>query len=280
MGPVYFIPRATRQVKLAEARALGLAYALEDKLTPAGVAHGPDGQAGVVVADPDRVPPHKIGYYQAEQAWRKIPGGSTAAGDALWVGIYTADPPTPADLVRLRPLVGHGVTLADGRRYTVPVARSIDEAADELVYHNRLPQAITIDDEGEWQPAGVLAQYTRLWEIACAWWDARLGAQETDAGWTFHFAQANDCALEALAANYRLGKAELALCGLLTEEAVVAVLDALIDWPTVISWLKKKFPPVSAGSATEPGSPAAAAGTGRRSRTFGRSAEASAKRRR
>jgi hypothetical protein len=280
MGPVYFIPQAARSIKLADVRALGLAYAFDDRVTPAGVSQGPDGHAGVVVADPDRVPPHKIGYFASEQTWRTAPGVATAKGDPVWVGIFTADPPTPADLVRKETLDGHAVTLADGQRYLVPVARSIDDAQDQLVYHCRLPRAITLDDDGAWQPAGILARHERLWEIAAAWWDARLGASDTSQGITFDFAGANDCALAALATNYRLGKAEIGLCGLLTETSVVAILDALVDWPTVEAWLKKKFPSASAGSATEPGAPAEPAGTAPRSPTSGRSRGASATRRR
>ena len=56
------------------------------------------------------------------------------------------------------------------------------------------------------------------------------------------FADVNDAALLALATNYRVGKAEVVLLGLFDDRATVEILKALIDWPTISAWLKKKGP--------------------------------------
>jgi hypothetical protein len=273
MGPLYYLPGLTRSVKLAELRACGLGYALEDRATPAGVETGPDGQAGVVVGDPTRVPDHKIGYYAAEQRWRKVPGARTDKGPC-WVGIYPAAPPSPEDLQRLDLLSGHAVKLGDGARWRVPIARAIDAGAEHLTYANLLPRAVGVDEDGQWQAEGIVDRYAPLWEIATAWWEARVGAEETDGGVTFDFAGVNDCALAALAANYRLGKAEVALLGLLDARSVTTILDALIDWPTFEVWFKKKVAQQSAGSNSAAGPADSPPVTSPASPTSARSAKA------
>lgn len=261
MGPLYYIPGESKAIaKPAELARLGLGYALEDRAMGCAVTEGPGGSGeGVVVADPTRVADHRIGYYEREQRWRKAPG-LVHRGAPIWVGVFTSAPPTPEDLVRLKPLPGHWVTLGDGQRYVAPVARAVDESADSLLAINHLPQGVSVDDDGQWQASGTLPAYERLWRIALAWWDARIAGAEEQAHGTveFSFAGGMDAALECLSVNYRISKAEVALLGLFTQTAAREILDAAIDWPTLERWLKKKVEAVSrstaAGSSTGGGS--------------------------
>jgi hypothetical protein len=49
--------------------------------------------------------------------------------------------------------------------------------------------------------------------------------------------------VHALAANYRIADAEVALLGLLTEPHAIEILQLLTDWPSVIEGAKKKDRP-------------------------------------
>ena len=278
MGPLYYLPGQRRSLKLADLHQLGLGYALEDRALGVDVANGPSGQAGAVFADPTRIPDHKIGYYVAEQTWRKVPRIQTSAGP-VWVGIYRQHPPQPKDLERLEMLPGYKVQLADGQKYVLPIARGVADG-DDLQFDCRLPHAITIDDEGEWVSSGLLPRYARLWEIATAYWDCKFGAEATEDGKvSFSFAGANDAALTALAANYRVGKAEVALLGLFSQASIVGILDTLIDWHTVEEWCKKKLtstPDPGGGSRIAAGTPGAPAAIDRPAPTSGQSVADSA----
>jgi hypothetical protein len=49
-----------------------------------------------------------------------------------------------------------------------------------------------------------------------------------------------DGAVTALAANYRLGRLEAAMLGILNDVKMNEILRALVDWPTVLALHKKK----------------------------------------
>lgn len=260
-GLLYYLPERDRAIKLEELRTAGLGYAFERAPTCCGVQGGPDGSPGVVVADPQSVPESQIGHYPDRQTWRKMPASPN------WVAYYTADRPASADLQRDQVLPGHWIRLADGQEWLAPIARGAGEEDDRLVWYQNLPEATSIDGEGNWTRTGVLPRYERLWEIATRWWDARSGAtisddaQQQNIRATFDFDGLNDAALAALAANYRVGKAEVALLGLFDDHCTAQILDALIDWPTIETWLKKKLPSMLATSSTDAGPPAAHAVT-------------------
>ncbi len=263
-GFLYFLPGQNRGIKIADLQAAGLGYAFERRMSPREVlGGGPDGNPGVVVADPESVP--DIGYYADRQTWRKIPGSRN------WLGYLTHNRPTPADLQRDQVLDGHWITLADGNEWLVPIARgSVEETFEtpggakdtRLAWCRNLPEATSIDDdEGHWIRDGVLARYRPLWDTATRWWDARSGAKIPDAEEgkptrvTFDFDGTNDGALLALQANYRVSKIEAAALGLFDDQCVVEILDALIDWPTIEAWLKKKARSIADSSSTDDGPP-------------------------
>jgi hypothetical protein len=258
-GLLYYLPGKTRGVKVDELRAAGLAHAFDagrETCTAVEVRGGPDKATGVVVADHRRVPPAQIGYYADKQTWRRIPK-STA-----WVGFYAAERPTPSDLARDALLsTGYLVKLCDGQEWSIPVARGVlDGAGEGPLVCSMLPESTTIDDDGQWQAGGVLPQYAELWRIAERWWDcivqsaAKAEDVEGDSPQVvFEFEELNDAALVALAANYHVDRAEVALLGLFDDRCTPAVLNALVDWPTVQAWIKKN----GAGGAVADGSPTA-----------------------
>jgi hypothetical protein len=269
-GLLYYLPTEDAahpgHVKIARVRKLGLGYAL-DRCTASGCQKGPDGDSGVIVADSRRVA--KIGHYPDRQTWRRIPGLEA------WVGYYTDDRPTPEDLQRDEMLDGHLVKLADRQAYVAPIARGWSDDEENPGWFHAVPQLQTVDENGDWVAGDVVPRYQRLWQIATRWWDVKTGAladaSEDDADTdeaaevSFSFATLNDDAVEALATNYHLGKAEVGLLGLFDTHAAASILDASIDWPTWVAQMKKKLtdqapeslstdagPPVEAGATGQP----------------------------
>lgn len=247
-GLLYYLPNEPRGIRIERIHELGLGYAFEDRRTPCGCQHGPDGGSGVVIADERCVPSHLVGYFPERQQWLKIPGM------VAYVGFYPADRPKPADLARTQQLRGHLVKLRDGQEYEIPVARALSEDNGELLHYCRLPAGTSIDEQGNWIRGALAPAEARLWEIAERFYlafstqfrtpaDEEEQPAEAPTTITLDFAGENDAALAALAHNYRVGKAEVALLGLFDNQAIGGILQALIDWPTFIEFLKKKLAP-------------------------------------
>lgn len=249
-GLLYFLPDRTRDVMLPALAAAGIGHAFERTPTVRGVQCGPGNAAGLVLADSRHV--EEIGYFPQRQTWRSVP--KTEA----WVGMFSAQQPGPGDLRRERQLDGHLVTLLDGAQWLVPVARGHAEEDGDLRWYHTLPRRATLDDEGRWTAGAVLPRYAPLLEAATRWEEAQAAGNVRDqeggrAALMFDFAGTIEAAAEVLAANYLVGPAEIDLLGLLTEEIAVEVLNALIDIPTRLEWIKKKLAAARAGGNTGDG---------------------------
>ena len=172
-----------------------------------------------------------------------------------FVGFYSDSTPTPEELLRKDALGGHAVRLGDGNDWIIPVARGAAEESGELRYFAKVPRRLDMDENGAWISGGIAPRFAELWGVACKFWDAFTGAgvEKTADGVAvrMEFNDLVDGAVMALATNYRLRATEAALLGLLDEENCGAILRAVIDWPTVESFLQKKTqqaePPEVAG---------------------------------
>ncbi len=235
-GFIYYIPDLTTGVKVPDLRKAGLGYAFEPwdgaRCVAAGVQCGPGegsggasggggdsgGGKGVVAADPRYTDPSLLGYYPDQQQWVKVPGTQA------YVGWRQGQKSTPADLARPTQLNGHEVRLGDGHRWRVPVARALIEQDGDMRYSVALPTSTGLDEQGNWAPGQVVERYKPLWELACQWWDGITGAVgdqgDSDVAASFNFDGINDAALRALAANYRIGKAEVAALGVFDSRCV------------------------------------------------------------
>jgi hypothetical protein len=260
-GFLYYIPDGTREkVTLAALREAGLGYAFERNPTPAMVSRGPDGRAGCVLADPQRVPAGEIGYYPDRQTWRQAAG--------YWVGMLSSSPPGPKDLARVKMLADRAwpVQLADDREWLIPVARAIhEEESGRLIHYPSLPHCVGVNEDGRWAVRGVKPAFRKLWDVAVRYWDSRWGAQTVSAGTdesgearaedpadengdgarlsvAFDFVGLFDAALLALATNYRVGPHEVDLLGLFDTDSARRIMDAVVDWPFLEEWFKKKAP--------------------------------------
>ena len=274
-GLLYFLPKATREIKAADAAAAGIGYAIDDRLTPSQCQNnGPGGcGGGVVLADCRRVESHLVRFLPEKQIWRKIPGTDA------WVGRRRDGPTGPQDLQRADSLGGHFVKLLDGNDWLVPVARGWNECDGELRWFYNVPRALELDEDGKWQQGGVLPRFAEIWDLALRWEESRrtaaIAAGDDDTGdgtgdkiVTFDFQDTIAAAVTALAVNYAIGPAEAALLGLLSEELANEVLDALIDLPTRTAWFSadahedEQKKTAAAGGSTSAGSAAATRATG------------------
>lgn len=251
-GLIYYIP-GRPAANLADLPAAGLAHAFEDQCSSCELlGNGPDGGRGVLLADLTRV--KTITYSPQRQEWLKIPGNPAGA----WVGRERDEPVRPDDLVRLSTLAGHWVRLADEQDWLAPIARGLAERDDAPESHY-LPRRLTLNAEGQWSTGELLDRYAPLWAIAVSFWDTIMAAGKEPEGAPvsgheseaplppFDFARRATAAATVLAANYRLGAAEISLLGLFSADLAERVLLAAVDWPTLEKWLKKKAPAAAAG---------------------------------
>jgi hypothetical protein len=247
-GFLYYLPSRSQGLKPAEARAAGLDYAIDDRLTAVDVVRGPDGGRGVLIANPNCISAAECANRPDQQTWAKGP---------IWIGMAAASRPGPASLARTRQLGGHVVRLLDGADWIVPIARGwVEEDGDAHWYHALPRRSVFIPPEdgepGTWQPGGVVEAFAPLWELANRWLQAEAeaaaaeshsaegGAGSASVKASFDFSGAHEAAVEALAVNYRIGPTEASLLGLLSADVCREVLDALVDRPTLVAWLQKK----------------------------------------
>ncbi len=271
-GLLYFVAGDGREAaKTQRIEELGLKYAFGDRPpTPCPVSKGPCGGPGVVMAIDADLDGHALGYYPDKQTWLQIFTPS-AALPAQWVGCYTDSPPTPEQLQRKQLLPGHLVTLGDGHRWEIPIARTWLEEDGQAAWLVFLPRRMTLDEEGQFTPGNVLPQYGKLWDASAGYFDrltAAIRAQqkreegkgkreegkkagEEEEGVSFLVDE--DTCVDVLAANYRVGRAEVVLLGLLTWNGPHArnILEAAIDLP---GWRQIQKKLESAGSGTGSGS--------------------------
>lgn len=245
-GFLYYIAGADG-VTAEKAKELGLGYAVGDwKVTICRVhERGPDGGAGVIIADHRRVEEALVGNYPDRgQQWRRIGQGP------VWVGWYEQHRPGPSDVIRTGDgLGGRPVELADGRAWLIPVARNWDD--DHWVLN--LPATLDLNENGHWSCTEIATEYRDLHRRLLRWWDAQqraLFAAADEAGEEtvrteipeeeFSFEEAVELAADLLAVNYVVTRWEIACLGLLDSRRVSEVLGVATDFGFFLESLKKK----------------------------------------
>jgi len=194
-----------------------------DNLGCCGVNTGPDGIGGVVIARSGVGA--SIGYYPEKQTWAQSLCGK------YWVGAENANRPGPKDLEREDSIGGHPVILGDGGEWLVPIARAFPEGT-------RLPQSLIFGPEGK-VLARVGEKYARLWADAERVWrdfwndSVPRGEEPKEKHVYLNYSEQMEIALQALGLNYRLGKDEANLLGILGTDNLISILGALIDMPAI-----------------------------------------------
>jgi hypothetical protein len=240
----YFLPdRRTANLNDLVQCGLGYVFQPESAATAAIAAtvrpvyNGPGGQNGVIVSTSDQW----IGYYQGQQEWRQEPGKSH------WVGLWTADRPTPDSLARQNQVSGTTLLLDDGQSWLIPKARHFEEFDGEIGFGINLPTRLTRDELGNWVRGEIKQRYRRLWDLATELVGAVAGDQTT-------FASIDELAVEAFTCNYRVSATELDLLGIYdvaVRDRVIRIVIDLDGWAEIVK--KKRTRQDSGNSNSGPG---------------------------
>jgi len=187
------------------------------------VVNGPSGPGKVVwfhpKANAELDPDCKLGYFPHQQTWREGPG--------YWVGVYNGKIPTPEDLGKTQQIGGYFITLDDGHKWLVPVARYLDGSSD-------FPKRIGWGKDGEYVEEP-LPRFQSLCETAESLFQQYLHEGDTPISQEMYTAAA-----EALQVNYAVDKVGFGLIGVLTTSNVSLVLSSLFDFPRVYEWNESK----------------------------------------
>lgn len=239
----YFIPNR-QALTPPDAAKLGLAYAFERGIDCAQTERGPEGLKGIVCAQQDSYDDGQLGYHEKQQVWREVPA-APGAESRVFVGYYRDALPGPQDLARKKQLDGWPLELGDDLTWSLPMARSYSERDQggelDLIWYVNLPQRLELAADGRWCATEILARYAPLWHLHEAWLRWRTGTATDADRALFNDQGQTEGAVLCLQTNYRVGRVEASLLGLLTDEHVPAILDRLIDRPTWDGWAKKKM---------------------------------------
>lgn len=228
---LYFRPNQSRTVKLDDVKAWGLGYAFDvEPFSAACTNNTPDGSYGQVFvsqAAGREVPRMDMD----KQTWRKMP--RERDGKPVYVGFWNESPPTPNELRRKEFLPGYQYELLDGNQWTIPLVRRYGADGHGCA----LPCVIDYDDEGEIIDGPVLQRYAYLWELTKPIVDDLLATYELgEPADELTAKQIVETAIRLLAANYRVGLAEVRALELLANDGTASGLAALAcDWPELMA---------------------------------------------
>lgn len=230
-GFLYFVPG--RQRHTFEPHDVGLHHAF-DRTVWSYCNVGPDGSAGALLCD-SSLGLERLRYEPLQQTWVRC--------DQVWIGYYSM--PTPDALLRPKQLPGHQVAI-NGQQWLIPAAQKYATNDGQLQATVALSRSYAFRD-GQWFVGEVIDKYKALWAAAQKWFDVMIAplatADETDEKPTMTQAEALGIAVTAIGTNYRIGAHEATILGLLTDESLRDINDALVDFPTVSALLKKKTQP-------------------------------------
>lgn len=223
-----------------------LAYVLkqEDAHHRRHVLRGPLGRGeGTIVAD-ESVVGELVRFDEHSQLWKPFPGESQ-----LCVGLPNGVKPSPEALLRSKHLRGHWVTLADGSRWLVPIARGFDIDTEQI--YVAIPLALEYQcSTGRWIAGGVESQYKAFFDLATM--HAQRRWEHLEKGILFyHDPDGDTLAITALQTNYRISGVELSFFNdAYTPLTRQEILNAVIDQPTWMEWVNKKKERESVGTST------------------------------
>lgn len=242
-GFLYFMPNHRGPISPAILAEFGLSHIVDQGDKTHGcecVANGPGGQPGMTVGRLGSLTHEEIRQSDAVE-WVRFP--KPHAAKQAWLGWYKDRPmPTPLDLARKVQLPGETITLADGHKWLVPIARDFEGAC-------KVPRCFDLDEEtGGWVPSKVRSEYAKLWAHAVAVYTAQMEAIASlaDGEDSVRYTIPDDEALvaDSLAANYRVSARELATLGVLASGLVQDIASIIIGQyisPTDAADAKKKL---------------------------------------
>lgn len=201
------------------------AHLLDDRgrMPATKVTQGPGGPMGTLATPAAGL--WDLQYEPDRQRWIRPARAGDGKEGAYHVGVDPAGEWDPGMVARRDLVPGHVVKLGDGNLWTIPVARMAMGGVG-------LPRRRGYDADGRktWVVDEALQD---LVDFARTAWAARNGeavAVSED--------QLDAMAAAALGVNYRMGEAEAVALGLFTDSGLRAIVDALLDWPTVLQLIE------------------------------------------
>ena len=240
-GIMIYVPGAD-QVPPQTLTELGLGDLLEPGIAPLAMPPGgktPDGGTGkLVVFDcpsrPELTTPHVIDL--ASQEWIPAPPSGDLAAGRYWVGFVVDAPPGPSELARRTICDGEAILLADGRSWTVPIARY-------------LPQRLTRDPKTGQEVTAATAQHrefsNRATDLFCYFMSDEFQDEVSQNG-RVRIPNGLEFAALALAKNYRVNIDVVDALGLVSEWEAFDIARVASGLPAVVHDGKppqKKSPP-------------------------------------
>lgn len=263
--PLYFLPKVTLAQLNPEGRlnrsllaSRGLADQFADvHRVPDDAAMfeltglGPGGSSGCILAalPPDKQPPLRLGFYPDFQQWTRFEG----PGGATWVGLDTEHPPTAEELARPKQFDGYEIELA-GQQWKIPIIR-------DPLGGTRLPRDWIVGAGGEVDER-IQASYLDLWNEFVSVVDLFFNPADDSPAGVFRLdrAVAMRRCLQAIGLNYRVGRFEQNLLGLVNADNWSSVLAATVDlwtfWDLHRGAQEKKTAQAKASADGESGLPA------------------------
>lgn len=243
--------------------ALGLADAFKGRsCNVRGTSAGPpddDGkpQAGGVFrpAPPEGAKWPPLGCWPPDDADR--PKQTWTRFGNLYVGHYTADPPTPEDLRNTGFVGGYAVKLDDGHEWTVPIARVFPTGTT-------LPQRLILGPDDNWT-SELKPEFVEFSRRAGEFYDLCIQDIAPTMETVPVATEWADFAVAALAINYHIERRGASHLGLLGDRNVWAILRCTTDFPAIEAAAeerqKKTTSEAAAGASTKPGGAAGSPAT-------------------
>lgn len=233
-GFLYYIPGYERPtISFKEIETFGLGYAFPKaglEVNNPVLRDGPDGGAGMIVADRTRVHFGRAKMDRSQQEWLRSEYGR------FWVGVWSDERPGPEDLLRLNALDGQRIELLDGNEWIAPFARRWSANDDSIEWTCVLEKPI----KSNGRLGDVIPRYASLWSLAELAMRHSEGGLSSEENLEFMGAKFVAKAQQCLQANYLLGPTECDLLGILSSKNANAILDALNDVDTFVSMQQKK----------------------------------------
>ena len=210
----------------------------EESFVAEMTAPGPGGASGTLVsALPTNGNAHRLaGYYPNEQTWIQV------ASD-LWIGKINEEPISPSDLVRhcrgkSVPVDGYFVDLADGNTWVIPIIRRPGRLIESGYPPTNLPQSLGWNAEGEFVRFPP-RDHVDLWEETGKLCEIFFSGNEGDRHYEVG-AEGVLLALRFLSVNYRIGRHEQTLLGLIDNNNLWPLLGLTVDYPAYQEAFKQK----------------------------------------
>lgn len=244
-GFLYFLPELRSEVTEEILHTSGVAYAIErhDMAGPRFVTSGPGSKNGLLVAHKS-MPLDRLLYSPAAQEWMQIPKATA------WVGKWADDDIKPSALQRPELVEGESITLENGTKWKAAYARRFRylEGGD-LACFCPLPKGLSYTEHG-WRADRIAKRFRRLAELASLYWSEMCAAsrEAENEQFTFLSKYADELAVAALTANYRIGGVELTLLDAYSETVRQNLINIALDQATIAAWQKKNCEPESVGT--------------------------------